>query len=502
MMNLKKMICAGIGLLLGMGLLWAGGPLAIYAQDGGIRYFQEVLFNGFDGYDGLDGVQSLVLTPDGTHLYAASFYDDSLVFFSRDVESGKLTQVEILRRDNLDSAGRMVRDIDGPVALVLSPDGRFLYTANQFSNGISIFARDIISGRVTFVESLRNGGTDQNGNILRGMGTVYSVLISHDGRFLYATGRNDDAVVVFARDPESGSLTQVEVIADDEVDASGAEVDGLDGAAYMSLSPDGNFLYVTSLYESALVTFQRDSSSGQLTFVDQIRGEQVEGIPYVDGLSEPHAPLVSRDGLTLFVPARGSNQLFIFNRNPNDGKVTLASTLQNGMDDSSGNSISGLRGANFATFGADGTLYVAGYGDNAVAIFKQNEEGQFLFSNELESDKIAVMGGTFFDTMSTPTSLVISPDNRFLYATGFSSDSIAIFGTQPLPALVQVVTPSWRNLWGITAGISPNSEATSPATGSQTVEVPLVDWITPVALVIGGLLCMGIWRLLVGRARS
>jgi 6-phosphogluconolactonase (cycloisomerase 2 family) len=505
MMNWKRTIAAGIGLLLGIGMLLGAGRLALYAQDGAqveeIRYFHQVIFDALDGFDGLDGVQSLVLTPDGAHLYAVGFYDDSLIFYTRDAESGKLTQAEILRRDTLDSAGRMVRDVDGPSVLILSPDGRYLYTANQFSNGISIFARDMISGRVTFVESLRDGGTDADGNTLRGLGTTYSLVISADGRFLYATGRNDDAVVTFARDSASGKLSLIEVIEDGNPDSSGAEVDGLDGAAYLSLSPDGNSLYVTSFYENALVTFRRDNSSGQLTFVDQIRGQQAEGITYLEGLSEPHWPLVSPDGRTLFVPARGSNQLFIFNRNSADGRVTYASTLQNGVADSSGQMITGLRGANFVTFGPDGSLYIAGYGDNAIVHVRQNEEGQFILSGELKTQKLALQDGAVRDTMASPTSLVIAPDNRFLYAAGFSSDSIATFGVEAPPASIQQAAPGWRNLWGIAAIAQPSRETNNGITGSQTAEIPLVDWITPVALLIGGLLSAGIWFLIVGRAR-
>jgi 6-phosphogluconolactonase (cycloisomerase 2 family) len=486
---------AMVGLLL-LGLVGMG-HVALYAQEVGIRYFNSVIFNRIDEIGGLDGVQSLVLTPDGAHLYAVSFYDDSLIFFQRDAESGKLTQIEILRKDTLDSAGRMISNMDGPNRLVLSPDGRYLYTANQFSNGVSIFARDASSGRVTFVESLRNNDTDEASNSIRGLGTAYALTISADGRFLYGTGRNDDAVVVFARDSGSGKLTLVEVVEDGKPDSRGAEVDGLDGAAYLTLSRDSNFLYVTSFYESALVTFQRDSGNGHLTFVDQIRGQQVEGITYLEGLSEPHGPLVSPDGRYLFVPARGSNRLFIFNRNSADGRVTHASTLQNGVADSSSRVMTGLRGANFATFGSDRTLYVAGYSDNAIVLIQQNEEGQFVHHGELKTQKLVVRDGVVRDTMASPTSLVIAPDNRFLYAAGFSSDSIATFGAVPLPEAIQKVETSWRNLWGLAAIAQPNAGGAV----ATVAEVPLVDWITPIALVIGGFLCVGIWSLLVGRAR-
>jgi hypothetical protein len=144
---------------------------------------------------------------------------------------------------------------------------------------------------------------------------------------------------------------------------------------------------------------------------------------------------------------------------------------------------------------------VAGYSDNAIVLIQQNQKGQFVLHGELKTQKLVTQDGVVRITMASPTSLVIAPDNQFLYAAGFSSNSIAAFGAEPLPKSIPKVESSWRNLWGIVAIAQPRRETNSGITGSQTVEVPLVDWITPIAIVIGGLSSVGIWSLLVGRAR-
>ena len=48
--------------------------------------------------NGLDGAHSVTISPDGNNVYVASFHDDAIVVFSRDVDdSGKLSFVDVLK---------------------------------------------------------------------------------------------------------------------------------------------------------------------------------------------------------------------------------------------------------------------------------------------------------------------------------------------------------------------------------------------------------------------
>ena len=47
-------------------------------------------------------------------------------------------------------------------------------------------------------------------------------------------------------------------------------VSGLDGSAAVTLSPDGNFVYVAGNNDDAIVVFERNQTTGMLTFVQKI----------------------------------------------------------------------------------------------------------------------------------------------------------------------------------------------------------------------------------------
>jgi hypothetical protein len=76
------------------------------------------------------------------------------------------------------------------------------------------------------------------------------VDVSPDGKHVYVTGFNDDAVAVFSRNTATGALTFVEF----QQDGVGG-VDGLDGAAGVDISPDGKHVYVTGAGDDAVAVF-------------------------------------------------------------------------------------------------------------------------------------------------------------------------------------------------------------------------------------------------------
>src|SRR5207249_210394 len=108
-----------------------------------------------------------------------------------------------------------------------------------------------------------------------------AMAISLDGAQLYVASGND--LVVFARDPESGMLTLVQTVKDN---TNG--VDGVGGAAALALSPDGAHLYAAGKLDDALAVFARDSASGALSFVEVDRqavdgGDGLGGVDAVAG---------------------------------------------------------------------------------------------------------------------------------------------------------------------------------------------------------------------------
>ncbi|MCB0196021.1 MAG: beta-propeller fold lactonase family protein, partial [Anaerolineae bacterium] len=138
-------------------------------------------------------------------------------------------------------------------------------------------------GVLKFIEAYYDG---------TGLDGASSVTVSGDGKHVYVAGSRDDAVAVFSRDSSSGQLTFVEML-QDGVDG----VDGLNGASSVTVSGDGKHVYVAGYDDNAVSVFSRDSSSGQLTFVEVLK----DGVGSVDGLYGAGSVTVSSDGKHVYV---------------------------------------------------------------------------------------------------------------------------------------------------------------------------------------------------------
>lgn len=128
-----------------------------------------------------------------------------------------------------------------------SPDGKHIYVTSGGDHAVTVFSRDRATGRLTFVETQRDGVGDVDG--LRG---ARSVAVSPNGRCVYVTGQAEHTVVLFRRDRTMGKLTFVETLRDGV-----AGVDGIQGASYVTVSPDkrGKHVYVAGNWVQAIAVF-------------------------------------------------------------------------------------------------------------------------------------------------------------------------------------------------------------------------------------------------------
>ncbi len=246
-----------------------------------------------------------------------------------------------------------------------------------------------------------------------GLEGARSPVVSPDGAHVYVTGSIDDALVVFERDESTGALTWVELQADNS-----GSVDGLDGASAAAISPDGKYLYVTGSDDSALAVFSRNASNGTLTFVEV----HTDGDSGIDGLAGALDVVVSPDGAHVYVAGPGDDSVAVFSRNASDGTLTFVETHVDGLD-----GVGGLAGAAALAFSPDGTsLYVAGPDDNAVGVFSRNADpsdtdfGKLTFV-EFQQDSPST------DGLAGALDVAVSPDGAHVYVAGSVDDAVAAF---------------------------------------------------------------------------
>ena len=85
-----------------------------------------------------------------------------------------------------------------------------------------------------------------------GLRQASAVAVSPDDQFLYVTSEEDNAVVLFSRDTVTGALTYIATYVDGE-----NNVTGLVSPVALAISPDGQNLYVAGKLDSAIVVFNR-----------------------------------------------------------------------------------------------------------------------------------------------------------------------------------------------------------------------------------------------------
>ena len=317
----------------------------------------------------LRSTSALALSPDGAHLYAASL-EGTLTAFRRDAGTGGLEFVE----SEMDGIGAL--DALGmPQAVAVSPDGGHVYVAGG-EDAVVVFARDAGTGRITLVETQRDGvgGVD-------GLDDPRGIAVSPDGDHVYVTGFADDAVAAFARDGGTGALTFLALFRDGI-----GGVDGLDGASSIAISPDGEDVYVTGRNEDALAVFARDAGTGLLTPTTVLR----QGFGGIDGLDGASGLALSPDGANLYAVGSDDYAVVAFARDGVTGALTLIDVERN-LE----NGVLYLREPASVTAAA-GEVYVASAGIGIGAEFHRRlPEGtlDFVRSHHLRDAIIATADG-------------------------------------------------------------------------------------------------------------
>ncbi len=340
--------------------------VAIFTRSPGASDSSHLTFQSVVRVTGaLDGPSAIAVSPDGWNVYATGVNDHSLVVFNRSGNS-----LGVLEQLHDDENG--VDGLRGASGIALDVDGDHVYVAARHEAAVAVFAR-AADGRLTFLEYKLNGIDD-----VAGMVGASGVAVSPDGAHVVGGGRFEDALVVFERQPEElptgapnpdyGRLDYLETLRDGVAGAA-----GLDEPVAIDFSPDGAHLYVASASDNAVAVYRRENDSqspdfGLLSFQQML----VDGFGDVDGLARARAVAVSPDGIQVYAVGEDDDALAIFGRNddpesPDYGRLSFLEVRRDGVD-----GVDGLQQAYGVAASSDRNhVYVAGFGDNALAAFRR-----------------------------------------------------------------------------------------------------------------------------------
>ncbi len=115
----------------------SGKIIAFNYQNGKLEFIEDYL--SYQQNQAVYRAADIHISPDGKFLYASNRgpEEDSVAIFSINQDTGKLSLV-----------GHESTYGEHPRNFAISPDGKFLLVANQFSNNIVIFKRDVKTGKI------------------------------------------------------------------------------------------------------------------------------------------------------------------------------------------------------------------------------------------------------------------------------------------------------------------------------------------------------------------
>jgi 6-phosphogluconolactonase len=179
--------------------------------------------------------------PSGRFVLVADLGMDQILIWKFDAEKGTLSPNT--------PASVSVPAGDGPRHFTFHQSGRWMYSLQEEASTLITFDYDAARGGLTAkqtISSLPKG--------FRGSNFTSELMISPDGRFLYAANRLHDSIAWFSIGP-NGTLT-----------FAGEEWCRGDYPRSFNIDPSGSFLYTCNQRADAIAAFRVNRQTGALTF--------------------------------------------------------------------------------------------------------------------------------------------------------------------------------------------------------------------------------------------
>ncbi len=178
--------------------------------------------------------------PTGKYVFVCDLGLDQVVAYKYDAEAGKL-----LPNDPPFAA---LAPGAGPRHMAFRPDGKFAYVLNELDSTVTAFAYDFARGALREIQTLSTlpGYFD-------GPNSTAEIAVHPSGRYLYASNRGHESVVMFRIDSGDGTLTFV-------------EDQGTGGRTprHFALNANGSHMVIANQNTDTLLVCRIDAGNGRL----------------------------------------------------------------------------------------------------------------------------------------------------------------------------------------------------------------------------------------------
>ena len=187
-------------------------------------------------------LHSIIPSESGEVIYASDLGIDKIMLYEPNRSTGKLSAASPPFVASTPGAG--------PRHFALHPSGRWAFSIEELSSTIAAYAVAKESGGLTSVDRVTTlpEGASADGN------STADIHVSPDGKFVYASNRGHDSIVIYAIDTDTGKLTYV-----------GNEPAGGEHPRNFCMDDRGEFVWVANRDTDNVVVFRRDAQTGKLT---------------------------------------------------------------------------------------------------------------------------------------------------------------------------------------------------------------------------------------------
>jgi 6-phosphogluconolactonase (cycloisomerase 2 family) len=267
-------------------------------------------------------------------------------------------------------------------------DGSTLYVSDSAGN-IAVYLRDTETGEWVY-QATHDAFKDVAPEVFEGLPTTVSeVVVSSDGQSLYVLSANSKGSILTVL-----SVTETNELSFAQTLTNGDETDySFSGVKELVISEDGKNLYF--LNSSALGIMNRDSTTGELTFVEVLNsGAWSE--PYLFNLSS----ITVTDDYVFVTTSFGNNTLIVLERT--DSGLDWTAYIRNGSIDTLGSTVS-MSSINHIVATEDGST-----------VYLMSNEGLQTFSYDADNEQLTLVSVQEL-AVDNVTDVALNEENNQLY---------------------------------------------------------------------------------------
>jgi 6-phosphogluconolactonase len=298
----------------------------------------------------------------------------------------------------------LAAETTNPSFVAVHPNGHFLYAVNEVGNykglnsgGVSAFAIDHATGKLTFLNEVPSRGADP----------CY-IIVDQTGKYVLVANYTGGSVAVFPVLAD-GKLGEASGFVQHTGKGTNPERQEGPHAHSIDLSPDNRFAMVDDLGLDELLVYKFDGAKGSLT---------PNGPPFakVDAGAGPRHFVLRPDGKFAYVIAEMGHTVTVFSNDAASGKLQPLQTITTLPKDFTGRNDD----AEIRVHPSGKFLYASNRGDDSIAIYAIDKSRGTL-----------TQVGSVHTGGKEPRSFEIDPTGILLFAANQKSDNIVVFRIDP-----------------------------------------------------------------------